>query len=101
MTIFFAFLAGFYVGVFAISLLVVAGRRKEKEENNSSAGTAPGAADGPFLELARTRIVQLESSFDVGLSLENTLLTLLQLQSLASGFETFASRQKSQSFLAS
>ena len=32
MTIFFAFLAGFYVGVFAISLLVVAGRRKEKEK---------------------------------------------------------------------
>jgi hypothetical protein len=32
MMIFFAFLAGFYVGVFAISLLVVAGRRKEKEK---------------------------------------------------------------------
>ena len=32
MTIFFAFLAGFYVGVFVISLLVVAGRRKEKEK---------------------------------------------------------------------
>jgi hypothetical protein len=34
MTIFFAFLAGFYVGVFAISLLVVAGRRKEKEKDD-------------------------------------------------------------------
>jgi hypothetical protein len=32
MMIFIAFLAGFYVGVFAISLLVVAGRRKEKEK---------------------------------------------------------------------
>ena len=52
MTIFFAFLAGFYVGVFAISLLVVAGRRKEKEKgDNSFAGTAPDATNGPFLEL--------------------------------------------------
>jgi hypothetical protein len=30
----------------------------------------------------------------VGLSIENTLLTLLRLQSLAYGFETFAWRQK-------
>jgi hypothetical protein len=30
MMIFFAFLAGFYVGVFAIALMVAAGRRKEK-----------------------------------------------------------------------
>jgi hypothetical protein len=31
---------------------------------------------------------------DIGLSLENTLPTLLRLRSLASGFETFACRQK-------
>ena len=68
MTIFFAFLAGFYVGVFAISLLVVAGRRKEKEkEDNSSAGTAPNATNGPFLELA---IKDLQA-------LQNTTLSVL------------------------
>ena len=32
MMVFIAFLAGFYVGVFTISLLVIAGRRKEKDE---------------------------------------------------------------------
>jgi hypothetical protein len=32
MMIFVAFLAGFYFGVFAISLMVIAGRRKEKEK---------------------------------------------------------------------
>ena len=32
MLVFFAFLAGFYIGVFAISLIVVAGHRKEKEK---------------------------------------------------------------------
>jgi hypothetical protein len=34
MTIFIAFLTGFYVGAFAVSLMVVAGRKKkiEKEE---------------------------------------------------------------------
>jgi len=34
MTLFIAFLAGFYIGAFAISLMVVAGRKKkiEKEE---------------------------------------------------------------------
>jgi hypothetical protein len=31
---------------------------------------------------------------DIGLSLENTLPTLLRLRSLASGFETFALRRK-------
>jgi hypothetical protein len=34
------------------------------------------------------------SIINVRLSLENTLLTLLRLQSLAYGFETFAWRQK-------
>jgi hypothetical protein len=35
MMIFIAFLAGFYIGAFAVSLLIVAGRKKkvEKEEN--------------------------------------------------------------------
>ena len=32
MMIFVAFLAGFYFGVFAISLMVVAGHRKDKEK---------------------------------------------------------------------
>jgi len=32
MVTFFAFLAGFYLGIFLCSLLIVAGRRRSKEE---------------------------------------------------------------------
>ena len=76
MTIFFAFLAGFYVGVFAIShILVVAGRRKEKEKETIHLLEQPGAANGPFLELAiKTSQVLRDMSLSVLINQKNISL---------------------------